>query len=347
MKKEAQNTDTIHLVNGVAYIEADLKLAHIRIIMAILKHLQTPIKYKLTRNYKPPIPPQFLPHIADGFQSSIRVISVPVADFNMGLRNGGRLRKYLEELRTTKVIFPDRSEQVGRLTMNDFSGMIYDFSFPEYSQFVDIFLLDGMIRRLLLTEEGYFSYSESSALSLTNKYSVRIYWLICSWQKRGGFIISASGLRKILCAGTGYDRKVNFDNRILRPSRDEFKKRFPIWFEYRYFEKNGKQMIVFKIHLRMTEKERTAAMKTIKDVCFNLLLEMRVSPWIIDDLLLQLEVEDGRPFSEKLQRLRIYLAENKSTIKDVDNYVHTVMRNWLDDWSIRYEEVTDNDLPTQ
>lgn len=347
MKKEAQNTDTIHLVNGVAYIEADLKLAHIRIIMAVLKQLQIPIRYKLSRNYKPPIPPQYLPHTADGFQSSIRVISVPVADFNMGLRNGGRLRRYLEELQTTKVIFPDRSEQVGRLTMNDFSGMIYGFCFPEYSQFVNIYLLDGMIRRLLLTEEGYFTYSESSALSLTNKYSVRIYWLICSWQKRGGFIISAAGLRKILCAGTGYDRKVNFDNRILRPSRDEFKERFPIWFEYRYFEKDGKQMIVFKIHLRMTEEERDAAMKAIKDVCFSLLLGMGVSPWTIDDLLLRLEVEDGRPFFEKLQRLRIYLAENKSTIKDVDNYVHTVMRNWLDDWSNRYEEVTDNDLPAQ
>ena len=86
-KKSQAQSDELYQANGVVYIEASLKINHLRIIMAIIKHLQQTIRSKVSytgKALKLPVQP-----VPDSFE-------IPVADFHIGTSNGMRLRSCLE-----------------------------------------------------------------------------------------------------------------------------------------------------------------------------------------------------------------------------------------------------------
>lgn len=333
-RSESHPKDEIYQVNGIAYLESDLKLAHLRILMAIISHLQNAIHYKISRGKRnTPIPSAYLPPKGEtGQYGPTRTIEIPVRDFHMGRNNGARLRLYLSELQTTHCIFPERCR---------YPGLIAGFTFPAYSTSVQIHILDKMIHRLLLTEEGYSYYSHSSALSLTNKYTVRLYWMICSWRGKGGFVITLENFKRILSLTEGYDRYDNIVNRVIRPAQQELQERFPIWFQFRSYDTSGYKRLVFKIKIKLTEEERNQKTIEARDICFGLLSEMGAQTDTISGIFLRLEYEDLRPFMNKLVELSGYIKNNPS-IKDKDSYISASLNQWFNDWSLRYQELSED-----
>ena len=308
--------DELYLVNGVTYIEGDLKLMHLRILLAIMAHLQRAIQYKISHRRRPP--DQLLP--------PDRVISIPVSSIVIGKKKTSRLRSYLQELCTCPVIFPEQ---------HAFSGLIAGFDFPMYAKTISISLPKELMGRLLLTKEGYTCVSYSGSTMLTNKYTVRLYWLICAWRNRGGFVISVSEFRRILCLSSSYSRFDNIVSRILAPSEKELESRFPIWFRYRLYDTDDARKLVFKIHLRISEDERKKAMSTAWDYCFNLLSSAGAHLTTIQDIFARLDYEDLRPFTEKLHSLTTHIRTHR--IAAPDRYIRTVMDTWFSSWLERYK----------
>lgn len=347
MKNGADRRDELYHVNGVAYLEGNLKLAHLRILIAIINHLQEALHYKISRRKAGlRIPDHLLPEKGDvSRKGATRVITIPVEEFHLGTRNGGRLRIYFEELQETRIIFPDtaRSESRQFFHVCNFSGLIVGYSFPAYSQKVDIYLLEEMVGRLLLTEEGYSSYSQTSALSIRNKYTVRLYWLISSWRNRGGFVISLSNFRRILCLGNAYERFDNVCSKVIEPARQELKSRFPIWFEFRQYESGNDRQLAFKVKIAITEEQRKEEMRSAYDISFNILSSIGATTRAQMAIFQRLEYEDLRPFMAKLTSLASYIRENRH-IKDVDNYIISSMNVWFSDWLERYDRIDQDDL---
>lgn len=331
--------DELYLVNGVAYIEGDLKLMHLRILLAIIAHLQRAIQYKISHRRRPP----------DGLLPSEGVLIIPVTSIVIGKKNTSRLRTYLQELCTCPVIFPEQ---------HAFSGLIAGFDFPMYAKTISISLPEDLMGRLLLTEEGYTCVSYTGSTSLTNKYTVRLYWLICAWRNRGGFVISLSDFRRILCLSGSYSRFDNIVSLILAPSEKELESRFPIWFRYRLYDTDGTRKLVFKIHLRISEEERTKALSAAWDYCFNLLSTAGAHLTTIQDIFARLDYEDLRPFMEKIVSITTYLRKRpsgthssqtphspssssttpaSSPIHNPDHYIRTVMDAWFSSWLDRYK----------
>lgn len=338
---QSRRDELLH-VNGVAYIEGNLKLAHLRILIAIVSHLQAAILYKVSRRKSGiRIPDALLPQRGEVTKRGLtRILTIPVEEFHLGMRNGGRLRTYFDELQETRIVFPDpihgSSPQFN--LVNRFSGLIVGYSFPAYSKNVDVYLQEEMVGRLLLTEEGYSSYSQSSALSLTNKYTVRIYWLISSWRNRGGFVISLSNFKRILCLTEAYERFDNVSSKIIEPARQELKSRFPIWFEMRQYESGNDRQLAFKVKIAMSEEQRQAEMRKAYDICFNILTSVGANIGTIGDIFARVEFEDLRPFMAKLMDLVSYVRENRH-IKDVNRYLSSSMEIWFADWLERYERI--------
>lgn len=341
-EKESRRRDELLHVNGVAYIEGNLKLAHLRILIAIVSHLQSAIQFKVSRRKNGiRIPDAFLPQKGEVTKwGQTRILTIPVEEFHLGIRNGGRLRTYFDELQETRIVFPDPHECSSSQfnLVNRFSGLIVGYSFPAYSRNVDIYLQEEMVGRLLLTEEGYSSYSQSSALSLTNKYTVRIYWLISSWRNKGGFVISLSNLRRILCLSEAYERFDNVSSKIIEPARRELRARFPIWFEIRQYESGNDRQLAFKVKIAMTDEQRRAEMRKAYDICFNILTAVGANIGTIGAIFAKVELEDLRPFMAKLMDLVSYVRENRH-IKDVNRYLTSSMDIWFADWLERYERI--------
>ena len=338
-QKKLGQTDELYQANSVAYIEADLKINHLRILMAIILHLQGAIRFKVSRPVgRKGIPEVFLPPSGqDTRLGRVRILEIPVSDFHMGSTNGARLRTCLDELTRTRIVFPT----VNAYLLDTFPGLIAGYSFTPYGKSIMIHILEPMINRLLLTEEGYSHYSHSKALSITNKYTVRLYWLICSWRNRGGFRISISALKKLLQLSPGYDKYSNLVARVLTPSRDELRSRFPIWFLYRdYYGEDGIRRLAFKIKLVLPAEEEKRLKKDANDFFFKVLTQSGIRPDSLWDILSTVETEDLKPLSRKIVEILGFMKEHKE-IQHPEQYLRGAIRAWLENWAVRYQDISD------
>ena len=322
--------DELLHVNGVTYIEADLKLNHLRIIMAIVSQLQRALRLRITRgNERKGVPDVFLP---PKNEQGLRVMTIQVSAFHLGVSNGQRLRECLDELSRISVRFPEST------LVNEHRGMIAGYDFVAYSRSVSVLLREQMISRLLLVEEGYTSYSYTSALSLSNKYTVRLYWLVCSWQNRGGFVLSVEEFRRMMSLGHSYDRVDNIVTHILKPSSAELKAHFPIWFIFRIVQRGERNYICFKIGYTVDETSKTKAIQEGWEFCRGLMSAAGGHVQAIADIWVQVDFEDLRSFMDKLSTLTAEIRIRRN-IGNVDAYVHAAMSVWLADWLLRYSDI--------
>ena len=326
--------DELYLVNGVAYIEGDLKLSHLRILITIIAHLQRAIQHRIT--YKGKTPEKILPAAGPMTVSGkARTLIIPLSAFALGYNNSSKLRAQLAELENIRIIFPPSKNQSG--LQQTFRGLIAGYTFPIYARSVVIHLPEDLTWRLLLTEDGYTTFSQKEVISLTNKYTVRLYWLICAWRSRGGFVMRLSELRRILCLSSAYSRTDNLIARVLAPAESELEERFPIWFHYRFYQQEDSRLIVFKIHLKVSDQEQSHAISAAWDYRFNLMASIGARQDTLRDIFARLDYEDLRPFMEKLGEIVTYIRTHGATIQSPDRYILSVMDTWFASWFERYK----------
>ena len=326
--------DELYLVNGVAYIEGDLKLSHLRILITIIAHLQRAIQHRIS--YKGKTPEKILPGAGPMTTSGkSRVLTIPLSAFTLGYNNSSKLRSLLSELEDIRIIFPPSKNQSA--LQQTFRGLIAGYTFPAYARSVEIHLPEDLTWRLLLTEDGYTTFSQKEVISLTNKYTVRLYWLICAWRNRGGFVMRLSELRRILCLSRAYFRIDNLIARVLAPAESELEERFPIWFHYRFYQQEDSRLIVFKIHLKVSDPEQSRAVSAAWDYCFNLMASIGARQETLRSLFARLDYEDIRSFMEKLVEVVGYVRSRSTTIQSPDRYILSVMDTWFTSWLERYK----------
>lgn len=328
----AQVKDELVCVNRVANIEGKFKLAHLRIILIIVQYLQPALRHKITyRRISAAVPESLLPpKSATTLEGYVRTISVPVSEFGLGKRNGGRLRKYLEELQHCHICVSLKGESISR-------PLIAGFDYPQFSRMVDIHISEFVVQTLLTTEDGYFTFSKSLALSITNRYTLRIYWLICSWKQKGGFAITMDKFRRQFSLGNAYIRQDNLTSKIIQPAHEELKERFPVFFEYRLYTTASKY-IVFKVKSVKSDAEIQTDLFTARDTVFELLASVGASVTLLSDIFVQLDHEDLLPFIHKLAEVITYIRTNRTgrSIQDVDAYILTAITSWHNNWLSRY-----------
>lgn len=330
-------------VNGVTNLVADFKLTHMRVLMAIIKHLQEPIRIKVrTQKYGGKAIDQALPPATLGDFGLTRKLTIPVLEICTGKNNMYYLVKCLDELRRMRCVFPkfkgrtDRSVKVGYM----FTGLITHYYIEPYSGKVDLFFLDEMVRRLLLTEEGYGRYNLNQALDFTNKYTVRMYWLICSWRQRSGFVISIENMRRLMSSEDKYLRLDNFMRAVVDKAHAELKAQSNIYFEYRRMERNERQHLCIKVKTVMSQEEKEKKTAQAYDLVYSMMGYLGVSDTVMVSLMNKVDLDDVPAFCRKLADLRDVMA-GRTDIYDTDAYVLTAMNSWLEDWAARYEEIED------
>ena len=315
--------DNLYQANAVAYLPLNLNVNHLRVIMAIIYHLQETIKAGL----KQTVPEQ----VAD--EPSILII--PVGDFHLGKCTGTRLRNCLDDL--TGLGTHDLSISIISKTRPVRTSIIEDYEFPLYAHEVTLYLIPEVVTLFTNTRAGYFSYSFNLALSLTSKYTLRLYWLVCSWRNRGGFVIQLDELRRILCLGTAYNRFDNIAARILQPAQNELRERFPVWFLYKYCP--GKEpQLAFKIRVHLSPAEQKQLRADTYDTCFHLLAAAGMSSALptLDPVFVSLDPADYRPFLHHLTKILAYIRTH--TISNPTAYLKASLESWIADWTLHFQD---------
>ena len=312
---QKQNESTAIFAKEVIFIENDLKLTHLRILTVILANLQQALQYKVSRRRPGPLPESFL----------LMPLSIPLSSFPFLSKNGTRLRTYMDEMMGEHGILPGCS-----------------YHFPRYARTVQIYLTQPVRARLLRTEDGYCSVSLDTSLSIANRHTLRLYWLISSWRSRGGFVISQDKLRRLLSLGPSYRRYDNLSGKILSPAAAELKTRGEIWFLWR--QRQGS--LIFKIQTRPDPERRNAEMAAAWDLCYRTLTAHGVPLRSIQDLYARIPYEDLGPFTSKLVDLSAHVRAHSApntpasrTIKDPARYLLKSLDTWLSDWTTRYPDI--------
>ena len=239
------------------------------------------------------------------------------------------MRKYLEELQHCHIFVPLKGESISR-------PLIAGFDYPQFSRTVDIHISEFVVQTLLTTEDGYFTFSKSLALSITNRYTLRIYWLICSWKQKGGFAITADRFRRQFGLGRAYGRIDNLTLKIIQPACQEMKDRFPVFFEYRLYNA-ASQYVVFKVKTKKTKTELQADFLMARDTTFNLLASVGASTSLLSEIFSELDHEDLVPYLRKLSEITAYVhAQKGRAIQDINAYILASITSWHTNWLSRY-----------
>ena len=323
--------DKLYLINGVANIEADLTLSHLRILMAIIKSLQTSIRYFVVKEKGIPKERSLPPGgVYEG--AKVRRLRIPVTDFNMP-QNNSRLRSCLEEMKSVGCIFSNGSR---------FDGFIAGFSYAQYSRYVDVYIPEELTKLLLNPSDGFFYFFDHEAQSMTNKYILRIYWLVCSWRGRGGFVISVENFRRIMGITERYSRIDNLEQKILIPAREYMKSHFTLWFQYRRYDQAGGPLLAFKLKVELSEEQRQEILSNTGFYCRNLLSSYGLKVEQIEKFMAMIEPEDYPLLVSKMAQIRDYIGRHPD-IRDKAAYFLSSLLTWQDNWLEMFRDPSDED----
>lgn len=329
--------DKLYLVNRVAYIEADLSLSHLRIFMAIIKALQGPILFSVVKNNKVPVEKRGIPRGEINGIGPVRILRIPVPDFNMP-QNNHRLRTCLEEMRSVQCVFSEHCR---------FNEMIVGYQYTKFARHVDVYIREEFARRLLFPTDGYFYFYDGDTDSMTNKYIIRVYWLVCSWRSRGGFVIKVDDFRKIMGITKRYTRIDNIISKIIAPSQKYMQENFPIWFEYRFHKEPKGELFAFKLKAELPEEEKRDIINRESFRFINILSSYGVKLDMIEKFLAIVKPEDYGLLGEKISEIKDYILQH-SEIYDKGSYFLTSLLTWYDNWLLMFgnpleEEIDDSE----
>jgi hypothetical protein len=162
-----------------------------------------------------------------------------------------------------------------------------------------------------------------TAVNAKNKYTPKLYKLICSWAQKGGFFINVDELKELLdIKGTGddnkpYDHYPNYSDlvkRVLEPVRLELYRQTNCWFEYAPYKKDGKKVSVlrFKVVTPVLEKELSDQFEHAKNF---LQTKFHFTPADIKSVQRIFSSEfDMEKFFNKMLDINEYLAKNRGKI---------------------------------
>lgn len=82
-------------------------------------------------------------------------------------------------------------------------------------------------------------FNKSIALTLRGSYTKRLYKLCKRWENKGGFSISLSEFREMLCLEDKYPRTTDLKKRVLEPAKEKLKAAADVYFDYTVIKVGG------------------------------------------------------------------------------------------------------------
>jgi plasmid replication initiation protein len=197
--------------------------------------------------------------------------------------------------------------------------------------------IDKRIAKLLIDIEqnqygqpiNYTRFLYSIAQSAKNKYTPRVYKLICSWRKKGGFTISLDTFREQMGLDSKYKYYNDIKKHILVPVQEELFEKADCWFNCNsedFITKQGNT--VTHLNFKVITPELIKEDSDKKDYVFHLL---RTHFKFEDKQIAQIEpifsVASTTEILQKIMQLSEFISKDATKITDITGYIMKSLLN--------------------
>jgi len=200
-----------------------------KIFTAIMFYLQEPISQSM-KNVNI--------HQLDLFTRSEKVrLTIPLREIAKP-RQYGEVKEAMQQMAGVVINIPyvDANEKKRKKITN-----LFNFDVPEQAEYQSsvIIEMEKMVAEILIDIDkdptnqrpiNYTRYIYEIAQNSRNKYTARLYKIISSWKKKGGFVIALNVLKEQLGVTDQYPNYYDFKRRVLLPAYEELLEKADCWF---------------------------------------------------------------------------------------------------------------------
>jgi hypothetical protein len=263
-------------------------------------------------------------------------IKIPLKDISIP-QHYDHVKKVIELLagRVVKIPFINKDTNTPWIHIQS----LFNAKLPvksDWSSHIEIILKKDVAKYLIEIEKDdqgrpiqYTRFIYQIALNANNKYTAKIYKKLCSYRKKGGFVMPLEEFRIWLGIENKYKNYCDIEKRILVPVQEELENKADCWFNCKsqdFTTKKGN--VVTHINFKVITPDLLKEAEMQKDHVFNLLrMHFKFEDRHIDQIRPIFDNSSTSHILQKIMELHEYYRDNVSRIKDITGYTISVLLN--------------------
>lgn len=314
----------VYQPNRVTNAVYDYSLIQERLFNAVIYYLQDAIKLSLKgENYAQ------LALFKEFEQQQFIKIKIPLREISIP-QHYDQIKQSIKQLASVVIEIP-YNDEITKEKRVVYKGLL-SADIPQMASRTSVIEIeiDKRVAKLLIEIEqnktgqpiNYTRFVYEIAQNATNKYTSRIYKLICSWRKKGGFTISLDEFRQWIGIEEKYKYFADIKKNILLPVQEELYEKADCWFNCKsddFVTKKGNT--VTHLNFKVITPDLIQEEDKRRDYIFNLLRTyFKFEDQHIDKIRDLVKASDTQAVLLKITQLRTHYMENVTKIADITNY---------------------------
>ena len=263
-----------------------------------------------------------------------------LTDFIKDGRNYAQFKKALNQLRSVNVeinqiVLPAVKSRKAKKPEEELilTGLIERVVIKKYARDLTITMHKATAMELMKVANGLTVFAEDVMYKTDNKYTQKIYEIICQWKDIGVYVLTIARFKELLVLGNCYPHPTELIRRIIKPAQKELKQIGDVYFEFSV-TKQGRIITNFNFIIKTKVSDagvNSYHIRLKEDAIYLLRQHLGFKQPHIDQLEGILNDHENIPlFRAKITELSIKLSErrnNNHPIQNIPAWVITSIKN--------------------
>ncbi len=252
-----------------------------------------------------------------------------LTDFIKDGKNYAQFKKALNQLRSVNVeiaqiVLPAVKSKKAKKPEEELilTGLIERVVIKKYARDITITMHKVTAMELMKVANGLTVFAEDVMYKTDNKYTQKIYELICQWKDIGVYVLTITKFKELLVLGNSYPEPKELIRRIIRPAEKELKLIGDVFFDLS-FAKSGRVIthLNFIIKTKSSLRIENDYHIRVKEDTINLLRQhFGFRQPHVEQIETILDNFNNLPaFRSKITELSLKLSERKRNCQPVQN----------------------------
>jgi plasmid replication initiation protein len=252
-----------------------------------------------------------------------------LTDFIKDGKNYAQFKKALNQLRSVNVeiaqiVLPAVKSKKAKKPEEELilTGLIERVVIKKYARNITITMHKITAMELMKVANGLTVFAEDVMYKTDNKYTQKIYELICQWKDIGVYVLTIAKFKELLVLGNSYPEPTELIRRIIRPAEKELKLIGDVFFDLSV-TKSGRVIthLNFIIKSKASESNESNYYIRVKEDTIHLLRQyFGFKQHHIKQIEAILDNINTLPaFRTKITELSLKLSERKRICQPVQN----------------------------